>query len=54
MSGVTFKGQTAWEESEEEIVQRLENAKSNTSHWAETILGLALGAAALVILFIAN
>ena len=54
MSGATFKGQTAWEETEEEIILRLEQAKLQKSHWTETVFGLVLGVAALAALFLAT
>jgi hypothetical protein len=50
MSGLTFKGQTAWEESEEEVQQRLARAKSTESNWLSTVVWIVLGLAILVFL----
>ncbi len=50
MSGLTFKGQTAWEESEEEVQERLALAKSTESNWLSTLIWVGFGLAILAFL----
>ena len=53
MSGLTFKGQTAWEESEEEVQDRLARAKSPESNGLSTLLWVVFGLATLAFLALA-
>jgi hypothetical protein len=50
MSGRSILTQTPWEETPEEIEQRLKKSRSNQTSWLGTIVGLLLAALALVVL----
>ena len=50
MSGATYTGQTAWEESQEEYDRRCESASSSANGWFGTILGVAISVVALALL----